>query len=191
MAKCLCYDVLMRYLAAILLLAAACANPPLSPLALAARTGRLDDIHTLIRQGADPDLPSGRNGWTPLLHAIHKFRRSSVGALLDAGADPNARSTQGFTPLAMAAGYGDSETVRLLLAGGASPRDPSALAAAVTGVSDIDKFTLGDCQTDTVQALLDAAPDLRLPDTTHGRWALRLASLADCTEVVRAVAHRR
>lgn len=100
--------------------------------------------------------------------------------MIEAGADPNARTRRGLTALTMAAGYGDTDTVRLLLALGANPRDPEALAAAVTGVPDIGKFTLGDCQNQTVRALLDAAPDLELPATSHGRWARRLASWRRC-----------
>jgi ankyrin repeat protein len=171
---------------------------PLGHTALitAARSGAIESILALVRLGADPDLRGGVNDWTPLMHAIHKGRREAVAALLDAGADPNVRIGRGFTALMMAAGYGDAGTVRLLLSGGADPRfaapdGSSALAAAVSGVPDIDKFTLGDCQTETVQALLDAAPDLRLPDAGHGRWARRLAQWRNCEEVVRALDARR
>jgi ankyrin repeat protein len=100
-------------------------------------------------------------------------RAPAVAALLDAGADPNERAGGGSTALIMAAGYGATDIVRLLLAHGADPRikdrnGDSALAVAISGVGDIDKFTLGHCQAATVKALLDAAPDLRaaakLPD---------------------------
>ena len=156
-------------------------------LIAAARAGQVESIQTLVRLGADPDLRGGGNDWTPIMHAIHKFRHRAVTALLDAGADPNFRTRSGLTALTMAAGYGDARMVRLLLSHGANPRDGRALAAAVSGVADIDKFTLGDCQTETVHALLDAAPDLRLPNTAHGRWARRLASWGGCAEVVQAV----
>ena len=165
-------------------------------LIAAARSGRTASISALVRLGADPDLRGGVNDWTPLMHAIHKAQRRSVAALLDAGADPNATVGRGHTALMMAAGYGDAATVRLLLAHGADPRaagpdGSSALAAAVSGVPDIDKFTLGHCQTETVQALLDAAPDLRLSDAGHGRWARRLAGWRHCQDVVRALEARR
>jgi len=160
------------------------------PLTWAVRGGHLEAIRTLVREGADPDLPdSGHNGWTPLLHAIHKGQLSAAGALLDAGADVNATGRDGLTPLMMAAGYGYNEWVLLLLGRGASPaaqtsRGSTALSFAVLGVSDIDRFTLGTCQTETVGTLLDHSPGLRLMDNREGRWALRAAKFFGCTAVV-------
>jgi ankyrin repeat protein len=43
-----------------------------------------------------------------------------VGKLLDAGADPNAKSADGTTPLMRAARAGREETAKRLLAGGAT-----------------------------------------------------------------------
>src|ERR1044071_2048444 len=43
------------------------------PLAWAARAGEVGVVEALIAAGADPErLDRGPNGWTPLLHAIHK-----------------------------------------------------------------------------------------------------------------------
>jgi len=152
-------------------------------LIAASRAGRTESIRALIRLGADPNRRGGVNGWTPVMHAIHKAQRNAVAALIEAGADANAKTRRGLTALTMAAGYGDTDTVRLLLALGANPHDPEALAVALTGVPDIDKFTLGDCQNQTVRALFDAAPDLQLPATSYGRWARRLASRRRCPGV--------
>ncbi len=41
----------------------------------------------------------------------------------------NARSSDGFSPLGLAAFFGQTETVRLLLARGADTKDAAALAA--------------------------------------------------------------
>jgi hypothetical protein len=139
----------------------------------AARRGDVAAIQSLIAQGADPGERGGVNGWPPLMHAVHKNQIASVAALLDAGADPNERAAGGSTALIMAAGYGATDIVRLLLARGADPRitdrnGRSALAMAASGVGDIDKFTLGHCQGATVKVLLDAALDMKasanLPD---------------------------
>ncbi len=66
----------------------------------------------------------------------------------------------------MAPGYGYTNMVRTLLTRGAEPFAQSsgvtALDAAVEGSIDLDRFTLGTCQTATVRALLDTAPDLKL-----------------------------
>jgi hypothetical protein len=83
--------------------------------------------------------------------------------LLDHGADPYAESRNGAT----------------------------ALSFAVGGVPDIDRFTLCSCQPGVVKALLDWAPDLRLPDNFSGRSALWLARLGRCTDVVSLMAARK
>jgi len=144
------------FLASLLLLAS-CTGPPISPLAAAARQGDIQAIHALVNAGADPNAPSGVNHWTPLQHAIHKNQRASVHALLDAGADVNRSA-----PLAMAAGYGQADIVAGLLARGAR-NYPGALNAAITGVPDIDAFTLLKCQPETVKVLLNHSPGLK-PD---------------------------
>jgi hypothetical protein len=154
--------------------------------------GSVQEIRARLQAGADPNQPGGVNDWTPLMHAIHKGQRQSVAALLAGGADPNARTPKGGTALMMAAGYGDDETVRLLLAAGADPHvaaadGSTALTHAVGGTSDIDNFTLTKCQTATVQELLKKAPDLRLPDSFHGRMARRFARWGHCEEVLRLV----
>lgn len=42
-------------------------------LVWAARTGRVDSIDALVRAGSDLERQdSAVNGWTPLLHAVHK-----------------------------------------------------------------------------------------------------------------------
>src|SRR6185295_11583135 len=144
------------------------------PLARAARSGDTQTITTLLAHGADPNGQSGVNGWTPLMHAIHKHRKASVETLIARGADVNARAgKKGITALMMAAGYGYADFVQILLDKGADVRAEtsdgnSALAAAVSGVPDIDKFTLGKCQTETVAVLLNKAPDLTLKNNFYG-----------------------
>ncbi|MBE3135170.1 MAG: hypothetical protein IMZ55_17015 [Acidobacteria bacterium] len=64
-------------------------------------------------------------------------------------------------------------------------------ACAVRGVPDIDRFTVGSCQTATVKALLMAAPDLTLPDNDMGKTARWAAWLGNCQEVTRLLAASR
>jgi ankyrin repeat protein len=158
----------MRFaLFAVLLLG--CARPyrEFTPLADAARAGDVAAIRNLIHQGADPNQPTGGNNWTPLLHAIHKAQIKSVEALLDGGADPNKVAGDGFTALMMAAGYGYTDIVEVLLRRGANPHlagaggvRPIDLAAA--GVADIDRFTLFQCQEETVRVLRSADPTVSI-----------------------------
>jgi len=156
-------------LAAILLLACmARPHAQFSGLCDAARAGDTALIRQLAAKGADPNAPSGNNDWTPLLHAIHKHQTASVGALLDAGADVNRAGHDGVTPLMMAAGYGYDDTVRTLLERGAKPE--GALDWALTGTTDIDRFTFFDCQDSTVQLIRRWAPNAAA-SASSSRWA--------------------
>lgn len=144
---------------------AACNGVPVTPLIAAAREGDTMQINALVAKGANVNEPAGVNGWTPLEHAVHKNQIGSVQSLLDAGADPNAASPDGTTPLIMAAGYGYTPIVELLLHHKANPRlsdrkGNNALDAAISGTGDIDRFTLFDCQRPTVATLHREVPDL-------------------------------
>jgi hypothetical protein len=157
----------MRSLLLVSLLArmASCSRYQVTPLASAARRGDLDAIDALLKAGADPDEPSGINNWTPLQHAIHRHQRSSVLWLVQGGANVNRPCCGGLTPLMMAAGYGQQGIVQALLDLGADPRlrnsrSLTALDYALSGVVDVDAFTLGKCQTGTVRVLIKHAPDL-------------------------------
>jgi hypothetical protein len=158
----------MRTLTALFaLLLAGCMRPPTTGFLGATRTGDLTALDGYIKSGADLNRPEGVNSWTPLMHAIHTNQRGSMRMLLNAGADANQATRDGLTPLMMAAGYGYQEMVRDLLEHGANPRlrhsdGTTALDLAVVGTTDIDRFTIGDCQIETVKALLDKAPDLKL-----------------------------
>ncbi len=152
----------MKKIASIIGLALSCyGNRQTSPIIGAARNGDIRAIRTQAARGADPNEPGGVNDWTPLEHAIHKHQNASVTALLDAGADPNRADPRGVTPLMMAAGYGYTDTVQILLKRGANTKlrdrdGATALDMAITGVNDIDRFTLFDCQNATVKILRDA-----------------------------------
>ena len=168
----------MRTVMIAALLLAACNvahHDAVSTVALAARYGDGPQIRQLVKDGADPNAPSGGNGWTPLMHAIHTHQNASVAALLDAGADPNRGDDKNVTPLMMAAGYGYDDTVRLLLARGADPRvkrpnGETALDWAMSGMTDIDRWTFYDCQDSTAKLLHDAAPSVQ-PLAGAKRWA--------------------
>ena len=155
----------------------------------ATRHGNVGVLTALLEADADPNLTDDRRGWTPLRHAIHADAAESVRTLLDHGADPNLPSERGSPPLHMAAGYGNVALVELLLAYGADPYrtdedGATPLTAAVAGSIDIDRFTLGQCQTDTVKTLLAQAPDLRLSNSFLDRLALNLARWGGCGELL-------
>jgi hypothetical protein len=163
-----------------------------TPLIEAARGGDIPQLERLLAAGANPNKTAGVNDWTPLMHAVHKGQEGSVRVLLQYGADVNGRTENGNTALIEAAGYGYAEIVAILLEAGATPdvrdRDGyTALNAAIGGVPDLDRLTVGHCQTETVRVLLQHAPRLRLQHTFADDTALRVARFAGCSDVVRLV----
>lgn len=109
-------------------------NDRLTPLMVASASGHTDFAVLLMDRRADSGL-ADQSGYTALHYAALGARRAAlVTALLDRGANPNARTTRdtrenttsgvsvkGATPLFLAASRGNVETVRALLAGGAEP----------------------------------------------------------------------
>ena len=142
---------------------------------------------------ADPNAVDARNGWTPLLHAIHKRRVDAVRLLLERGANPNQRVNMA-TPLLMAASDPEPAIVQLLLDHGADPKlkgtgGSTALSEAVSGgaLSDIDHPLFGGCHPATVRALKQHDATLDLPDTIAGWNALWWARFHGCAEVLSLV----
>jgi hypothetical protein len=152
----------------------------------AARTGRTDAIAELVRAGADPELhDSGPNGWTPLLHAVHKNQLGSVRALLAAGANPDGRGDNGLTPLMLAAAQGEPEIVEELLKAGANPRlhGPVRWTALEQAVAN--------GHPEVVDVLLRKDPELRLGDGPRGFAIRALAWAQGHTEAIERADHGR
>ncbi|MFD4294669.1 ankyrin repeat domain-containing protein [Rhodococcus sp. NPDC058532] len=86
----------------------------------AAEHGLVETVRTLIRAGV-PVNHVNHPGWTALLEAVVYGDGSAryvdvVGQLLDAGADPTIRDSQGRTVLQHARGLGQHDIVALLVA---------------------------------------------------------------------------
>ena len=86
-----------------------------TPLMLAALLGQIDAVKKLAARGAQINKP----GWTPLHYACSGPDEGVIAWLLAHGADINARSPNGSTPLMMAVRYGAMDSAGLLLSGGA------------------------------------------------------------------------
>jgi hypothetical protein len=87
-------------------------------LMMAALKGHLAWVQRLVARGAAIQ----REGWTPLHYAASGGGVEVVRWLLEQGAAIDAPAPNRNTPLMMAARYGASESVDLLLARGADPR---------------------------------------------------------------------
>lgn len=94
-----------------------------SALMLAALDGNLDLCKVLLEMDADVNKP----GWTPLHYAATNSHIDVIRLLLDNFAYIDAASPNGTTPLMMAAMYGNSSAVKLLLEAGADPTIKNAL----------------------------------------------------------------
>ena len=88
-----------------------------SALMLAALDGELELCATLLKMDADVNKP----GWAPLHYAATNSRLDVMRLLLENFAYIDAASPNGTTPLMMAAMYGNSSAVKLLLEAGADP----------------------------------------------------------------------
>lgn len=88
-----------------------------SALMLAAIKGQAEWCEKLLQRGARINQP----GWAPLHYAASGPNPHIVELLLARGAEVEAASPNGSTPLMMAARYGSEDAVRLLLAKGADP----------------------------------------------------------------------
>ena len=125
-------------------------NPELLEVAGNGRTGTVKlRIRMLLRNGANPNAKRHVDGVTALMRASKRGHTQTVKALLDAGADVDAKNHSGFTAL-MFVRNGGTEIVQILLDAGADldakEHDGTTplMAAAATGESEI------------VQALVEA-----------------------------------
>ncbi len=115
------------------------------PLGLAAFFGRATTVRLLLAQSASVAAAAQNAMKVQPLHAAVAGRDAEcVQALLDAGADPNARQQAGYTPLMGAASAGRGDLVDLLLRRGADPllvNDEGKSAAVIA--SEHGHATLG------------------------------------------------
>ncbi|WP_043435638.1 ankyrin repeat domain-containing protein [Cystobacter fuscus] len=98
--------------------------PGLLPMQVAihalANGGELDVLLALLEHGADVNAWDAERDRTPLLEAVCENQLAAVEVLLNAGAEPNVRSSEGDTPLRACAEVGNVVMASLLLRAGAT-----------------------------------------------------------------------
>lgn len=106
-----------------------------SPLHLAAAFGTPEAVRILLENGAPVDAVSKNPQTNQPLHAALALGRNpeSVSLLLNAGADPNARQTAGFTPIFSAAAANRRDLIEILIARGADPAIPNDFGQTSAG----------------------------------------------------------
>jgi len=181
----------------------ACAAGVKSPLEAAASGGHLEVVQALFDAGADVAMWGDRALANTVSYGPDNPQL--VGALLRAGADPNARFTGEAghpTVLSQAAGHGQSETVILLLEAGADPyaglvgedwktvRQGTLLGRSgrIDSLPDFGKISMirAACKghTDVVRAMLAHGVDPNRRDHRTGATALWFAALLGHEEIV-------
>jgi ankyrin repeat protein len=131
-----------------------------SPLMMAALKGNLEAVRALLARDADVN----KTGWTPLHYAASagsSQHLAIIALLLENHAYIDATSPNGTTPLMMAAQYGSTEAVQLLLDEGADPtlRNQLKLTAA--------DFALRVSRTESADRIAAA---IRKRQPNRGRW---------------------
>jgi quinoprotein dehydrogenase-associated probable ABC transporter substrate-binding protein len=92
----------------------------LTPLGIAAQYGKDKAAMALVEAGANPGRPIGDAAYTPLMLASANDAQALAQALIQKGADVNARNGGGVTALMMAAANGHAEMIELLVRAGAN-----------------------------------------------------------------------
>lgn len=114
-----------------------------TPLMLAVSGGNVKAIRLLIDAGGEVNSQGNQNGMTPLISlvaALHPLRVYLSGSrmLLDAGADPNIRASNGTTVLDWAMQGRPDKLIEFLRQAGAEPGNPSGFHTAI----NLDNFRM-------------------------------------------------
>lgn len=148
-------------------------------LHFAAREGRTDVCQFLIGQLGLPVDPKDDDGETPLIHATRQGHLQTAKYLLDHGADPSVASSLGATALHHAAGIGNTELMKLLLAKGVDVESESDAGTPLV-------WAAGHGQQDAVKLLLqhNAKPNTENDDGVTALLSAVAAGSLPCLEVL-------
>ena len=78
-------------------------EPALTPLHIAAATGNLEEVQSLLEQGAEIEAENRYTGETPIFYAVTNQHRDTVRYLIAENANIDVQRNNGDTPLHVAA----------------------------------------------------------------------------------------
>lgn len=152
-------------------------------LFVAISTGSLTEVGTALKEGARLDVRN-EDGRTPLHAAAAQAKLDIVRALLDGGADPNARlcggdpNAKGRTPLHEAAWTADAGVVSLLLQRGANPFARAAHDLTPVGFAEMRGKRAATNMRKAI-ATSPIASELNLPSSVRAGLVARAGALLD------------
>lgn len=151
-----------------------------TPLIRAAGCGRLPVVHILLANGADVNARSPTLGFTALLGAAKNEEWAVVEPLVEAGADVNIITEDGYSALVCATGAGHVPTMKVLLKAGADvnvlPKEKRGVSLLVDTTPLIVAARMGNIP--AMDILLAAGADVNA-QTSRGFSALTDASFAE------------
>jgi ankyrin repeat protein len=158
----------------------------MSPLSIAAtHASNVAVIKLLLERGADAQAPGPAGVSGALMMSARANDTASCKLLIEKGAVAKAKDLRGFTALINAAGYGNTQLVKLLLDHGADVNAQSepSLAKVKNGDLGIGSLTpllleVNARSAETVRLLLNAGADVNVRDV-RGMTPLMLAVATD------------
>jgi ankyrin repeat protein len=158
-----------------------------TPLLIAsAYDGNLEVVQYLLAKGADLSKARDKMNSAPLIQAAAANDTATVKMLLQKGQNAAMKNADGFTPLMLAAGHGNVELVKALIARGAdvnAKSGPSYGPPVKNGTIALGELTalavaVTSGSAETVQLLLEAGADVNAMDI-RGMTPLMLAVATD------------
>lgn len=156
--------------AATAVLMGAFVGAPEAPVADAAERGELEQVRSLVRDGADVNAAQG-DGMTALHWAAQRGDTEMAQLLMYAGAHAESMTRLGgYTPLHLASQRGHASTANALLEGGSD-----VAAVTSTGVTALH-LAAESGSAEAISALLAHGADANAQDMYKGRTALMFAT---------------
>jgi len=154
-------------------------NEPDQALKQAVERGDLEGARAALASGANVDLRF--EGVTPLWAAVRMKHPDIAGVLIKAGADVDAADSRGgVTPLMLAAGFGQTEVVQLLLDSGAKVNAQAEGGATALAIAE------GEGLTQIAKMLREAGASVELGRETAFLMAIEAGNASKVRELSQA-----